>query len=198
MKILIQDVSKADLILFKCPIIQGDHPMFCAVAAIERQIKLLQSIGCNHGDNWLFRPCTTWGTTLEGNQATVELFRGVADWVTSALDQKRTFKDIGRRAAMTRLVNSGEMSIADIAKYFGVSRTTVEKYHRLAKTAPLKAAGILSGVKEDAQLKEEEGEEVVVKRKPLVVKHTRAAKRVKHEKQGVKVENIKNTPFKCT
>ncbi len=41
MKNLVQDMSKADIALFKCPIIEGPDARFCAVRAIDRQLQLL-------------------------------------------------------------------------------------------------------------------------------------------------------------
>ena len=44
MKQLVQDMTRCDIALFKCPIMQGDNPMFCPVAAIERQLQLLRNV----------------------------------------------------------------------------------------------------------------------------------------------------------
>jgi hypothetical protein len=41
MKNLVQDMSKADIALFKCPIIEGPDARYCAVRAIDRQLQLL-------------------------------------------------------------------------------------------------------------------------------------------------------------
>ena len=43
MKQLVQDMTECDITLFKCPIVQGDNPMFCPVAAVERQLQFLRA-----------------------------------------------------------------------------------------------------------------------------------------------------------
>ena len=163
MKQLVQDMSKSDLALFKCPIMQGDNPMFCAVAAVERQLQLLKNVGGVDNENPdpdapLFRSVRTYSESLLHAPPSKEAFRGVADWVSLVLGKKRQFRDLSRRAAMTRLANTPGFSLVEVSKYFGVAENTAGRYHKQKRTMPLKAAAVLSGVKNNEPLMKEEGE----------------------------------------
>ena len=84
---------------------------------------------------------------------TVEIYRGVATWVAKTLGRHVTFKDVGRRAAMSRLARDGTLSLEEKAKYFGVHPRTMEVYHRMHNDTPLTAATVLSHVVKRIQLK---------------------------------------------
>jgi hypothetical protein len=151
MKQLVQDLTKCDLALFQCPIVQASNPMFCPVAAVERQIQLLKNVGGLDGtekdaDKHLFRAVHTWSNSMKDAAPSTEAFRGVADWVSTTLGVKRQFRDIGRRAAMTRLANAEGFSTVEVAKYFGVTVNTVMKYHKQGRATSIRAASVLSGV----------------------------------------------------
>jgi hypothetical protein len=151
MKQLIQDLSKCDVALFQCPIMQAANPMFCPIAAVERQIQLLKNVGglddsVSAAESPLFRSVGHMATTLKDAAPTREAFRGVAEWVTKTLGVKRQFRDIGRRAAMTRLANAEGFTLVEVAKYFGVTVNTVMRYHKRGRATQLRAAAVLSGV----------------------------------------------------
>ncbi len=104
--------------------------MFCAVHAIDRQLLLLAAVDGVHAPSptsTLFRRCRLLSPNLGEESTSVESLRGVASWVSHVTNKDRTFKDIGRRAAMTNLSNSG-LSIQQVAKYFGVHVNTIAKY----------------------------------------------------------------------
>ena len=99
MKQLIQDMSKCDLALFQCPMMQGDNPLTCPVAAVERQLQLLRNIGAlqnleHEADSPLFRSVRGFSLTLMDAPPSKELFRGIADWVSTTLGTKRQFRDL--------------------------------------------------------------------------------------------------------
>jgi hypothetical protein len=94
--------------------------------------------------NWLFRSAKYTVNTLLPLQTSPETYRGVAAWVTSKVDRRLTFKDVARRAAMTRLANAPDLSLDDVAKYFMVHRNTIQIYHQMSRSTPVKAATILS------------------------------------------------------
>ena len=72
------------------------------------------------------------------------IFRGVGKWVAKVLGRKLTFKDLARRVVMTKLANSDEITVADAAKYLGLTMPTLEVYHQMDKKTPDMAANILS------------------------------------------------------
>ena len=152
MKNLPANLSHVDTALFEQLLVAGDDPTFCPVAAIDRQRALLAraTTSSEPGANWLFRTVRFFSDTLGSKPTTNEMFRGTAKWVSSTLNRQMTWKDVARRAAMTRLANCDDISLEDVAKYFGVHRNTIRVYHRMTRETPLRAARILSGLKEEA------------------------------------------------
>ena len=133
------------------PNCSGIQPNVLSVAAVERQIQLLKNVGGldgseNDADTPLFRTVHTWSNSMRDAAPTKEAFRGVADWVSTTLGVKRQFRDIGRRAAMTRLANAEGFSVVEVAKYFGVTVNTVMRYHKQGRATSIRAASVLSGV----------------------------------------------------
>ncbi len=81
-EILVHDMSKADIALFKCPIIEGPNTRFCAVRAIDRQLQLLataDNVGALSPISSLFQRSRLCSPILgvEGTEA----LRGCAEWV---------------------------------------------------------------------------------------------------------------------
>ena len=76
--------------------------------------------------------------------ASREFSCGVARWVSDIVGRPLTFKDVARRAAMTRLANELSLSVQEKAKYFGVATRTMAVYHRMQRETPVTAARSLS------------------------------------------------------
>lgn len=141
-------MSKADLVLFKCSIVEGPDLRFCAVRAIDQQLALLST--ANDGQapsptSTLFRRVRLWSPILGAEPTTVECLRGCAAWVSTCTNRERTFKYIGRRAAMTNLSNSG-LSLQQVSKFFGLHVNTVSKYYKATKSEHLQAARVFGGL----------------------------------------------------
>ena len=162
MKNLPSDLGRADAAMFKQVIVAGPEEKYCAVAAIQRQQALARKApqSPEEGQNWLFRNCKLNSVRLGVASTTEETYRGVAKWVSGVLGRKVTFKDVARRAAMTRLANASDVPLAEVAKYFGVHTNTVQIYHQGGRNMAQLAASILSGVKVEQEngVKAEEAE----------------------------------------
>ncbi|EPS58297.1 hypothetical protein M569_16518 [Genlisea aurea] len=144
MKNLSGSFAKADAALFRQVIVSGDDPLTCPVAAVARQQALLEMAPNKGHTNWLFRTCRPISPHLSDEPVSDEMFRGVAAWASMVVQRRCTFKDVARRAAMTRLASDSALSREDVAKYFGVNRNTVAVYHQMARGTPFQAGAILA------------------------------------------------------
>ena len=63
---------------------------------------------------------------------------------SKVLKRKLVFKDLARRAAMTKAANSG-LPLPETSKYFKVRPNTMMVYHQASRDTAHKVAGILSG-----------------------------------------------------
>ena len=145
-------LDHVDAKLFSQRVVESDEPLLCPIRAIDSQLRLVQEVDAAAGvqdpsQGFLFRTVRNFGITLGTLPTTEEMYRGVAAWVSSVIGRKLTFKDVARRAAISRLVNSGLMSIADCARYFRLHPHTIQVYHRATRDAPNRAAHILAKVK---------------------------------------------------
>jgi hypothetical protein len=149
MKNMPSDLARADAAMFKQVVVSSVDERFCAMAAIKRQMALVAKAprSSEEGENFLFRSCTLNNVRLSAGPTTEEMYRGLAKWTSDTLGRKMTFKDIARRAAMTRLANASEVPLAEVAKYFGVHTNKIQIYHQAGKNMAQLAAAILSGVK---------------------------------------------------
>lgn len=144
MKNLPATMTSVDAALFKQVLVQGDDPDLCPIAALDRQMELLGKCNAKPEENFLFRAASLHAKTVLPKPAGRDIFFSIAGWVSSILGRTLTFKDVGRRAAMTRAANSG-VSLQDVAKYFGVHRNTVAVYHKMGNSVPVQIAKILVG-----------------------------------------------------
>jgi hypothetical protein len=113
MKNIPGDLNHVDEKLFTLMITEGVNPQVCPVLAIEAQVALLAKHGAPlpaGAPNYLFRSmkCTTM-KKIPPQPISKEFFRGISNWVSGVLERPVTFKDLARRAAMSRLVNSGDI-----------------------------------------------------------------------------------------
>ena len=137
MKNLPADMDHVDRALFQQVLVAGPDAKYCALEALALQFALLEKAKeAGRDAQWLFRTVWTYGATLTAQQCGEDTTRGVADWVSKIVGRRLTWKDVARRAAMTRLANDPSVSADDIAKYFGVTRTTVAVYHQASEVLP--------------------------------------------------------------
>ena len=158
MKNLPGDMTHLDEKLFTMAITTGPDPRICPVAALDSQLELLASKGEEVPigmPNYLFRTARNFGTQILATPASEETMRGVAKWAANVVGRTMTFKDMARRSAMSCLVNSGELSIAECARYFHVAPGRLSVYHRSGADAHVKAAEILAGVPKDEDVEPE-------------------------------------------
>jgi hypothetical protein len=145
LKNLPAEMNKCDAAMFKQIIVQGPDARYCPIEAIDRQFHLVRTGSRNQSDDGtLFRSIMNFDRRAGNKPSGPETYRGVAAWVARELGRDLTFKDVGRRRAMTRLTECPDISLDDIAKYFGVSRSTIAVYHRSAKRTPINAGAFLS------------------------------------------------------
>ena len=113
---------------------------FCATEAYERPLALLPQ----KGNDPLFRRIKFHQMQLGLEHGTTESCQGAADWASKVLKRKLVFKDLARRAAMTKAANSG-LPLPGTSKYFKVRPNTMMVYHQASRDTAHKVAGILSG-----------------------------------------------------
>ena len=113
---------------------------FCATEAYERQLALLPQ----KGNVPLFRRIKFHQIQLGLEHGTTESCQGAADWASKVLKRKLVFKDLARRAAMTKAANSG-LPLPGTSKYLKVRPKTMMVYHQASRDTAHKVAGILSG-----------------------------------------------------
>ena len=108
--------STTDQKLFSLLITSSALPALCPVRAIDAPTSMLQRLQkpLQEGeDNFLFRMLRNTTQQVSPSPISDDFFRGLSMWVSSILERKVTFKDLARRTAISRWVNSGELPIAE-------------------------------------------------------------------------------------
>ena len=149
MKNLPASIALCDAKLYQQTIMEAPDALFCPLAAVRKQQELVRtaSYGDPTDDSPLFRSVNFNSEMLKGTGTSREMYRGIAKWVSRKLNRSITFKDCGRRAAMSRLANDSSLSISEIAKFFAVHPNTIGVYQRNDTDSALLAASILSGAR---------------------------------------------------
>ena len=132
----LQNVSKEPWVesILPCP-----DKKFCALEAYKRQCALLET----KGNVPLFRSVKCYDVNLGPQRGTTELCAGAATWASKVLGRKMVFKDLARRAAMTKVANSA-LPLSETSKYFHVKVDTMMGYHKVSEGTVPKVASILS------------------------------------------------------
>ena len=108
------------------------HPnvKLCAVAAWQRQLKLMPAADLSNPNACIWRSMRVWTTSTEDvvDPATYYSFKGAAAWASKVLERKVTFKDCSRRPLVTRLTDA--MGVVAAAKVVGIRPNTVQRYHK--------------------------------------------------------------------
>lgn len=124
-------LCRVDKEFFRQPMLRSNDPKSCIIEAFKRQKVRVENLQPD-GRNWVFRKVSTNGKLLLKEQSSDNLQRSVAAWVSKNLPNtpQMEWKDMARRAVVTRLCNSGQISSASAAKFLGINTGVLPIYHK--------------------------------------------------------------------
>jgi hypothetical protein len=138
-------LESADMEFFQRPIMRSPDPRFCAVEAFQRQKKMVETLDAGE-NNWLFRTASKNGKSLLTSQASKNLFRAAAEYVSKKIGGRLVWRDVARRSVFTRLANTPGFSVPQTAKFLGVRPDIVNIYHQKKAEDNLRAAEVVAGI----------------------------------------------------
>ena len=110
------------------PCIEDDR--FFPIAAYERQCSLDREPMPDTDDSLFRSMMNITVKVLLNKPMSPGTYRGVANWVSKVIGRKLTLKSIARRLVMTKLANTDEIIVHDVAKHVGVVPRTLNVYHQ--------------------------------------------------------------------
>lgn len=113
----------------KFELFRHENPELCPIEAIVRQLQLVRDIPMKDR-NFLFRKCSPRHNGLSDMQATTSALDKCSDWVSSVLNVRFRWKGIARAAGVSRILEGGEVSRDELARYLGIDPLNLSHYDR--------------------------------------------------------------------